>query len=235
MSKFEVKIDHLEYVNTHLLKIQCSNVDGSAFNAKGGQFFMFYFDDGEVFNRSYSIANKIDNELTSIELVIALTEGGRSYDKITAWKKGSVVKASGPHGRFRLKETDENIVAVATGTGIAPFRSMLPAFAEKISKGQKITLIHGARTFKDAVYAEEFSAFSDLHEGFSYQLCLSKEEKLGCTMGRVQAMLQSPIASPQTTYFLCGNPNMVDEVKIILSEAEVNRRQVRTESYVSPS
>ncbi len=235
MSKFEVKIDRLEFLSTNLLKLQCSHVDGHLFRAQGGQFFMFYFDDGEVFNRSYSIANPVDGESKTVELVIALTEGGRSYEKIMAWTAGSIVVASGPHGRFRLKESDQNIVAVATGTGIAPFRSMLPAFSEKLLKGEKVMLIHGARRYEDAVYADEFFEFSKRHDGFSYHLCLSAEEKLGCTNGRVQSFLDSPNNEPDTTYFLCGNPNMVDEVKQILANADVNRRLVRTESYVSPS
>lgn len=235
MSKFEVKIDHLEYLTPDLLKFQCTRVDGSAFKARGGQFLMFFFDDGEVFNRSYSIANQLDGEVATLELVIALSKGGRSYEKIKAWTQGSVLDASGPHGRFRLKESDENIVAVATGTGIAPFRSMLPAFSEKLLAGEKVTLIHGARTYEDAVYAEEFSAFSDQHEGFSYHLCLSREEKMGCTKGRVQSEIENTLGLPNATYFLCGNPDMVDEVKVILAEADVSRRLVRTESYVSPS
>ena len=234
MSKFEIKIDSLEYLTDDLLKFRCSRSDGIPFNARGGQFLMFYFDDGEVFNRSYSIANPVDGESTSLELVIALSKDGRSYEKIKKWTQDCVLMASGPHGRFRLKDSDENIVAIATGTGIAPFRSMLPAFSEKLLEGEKVTLIHGARTFQDAVYADEFSAFADLHEGFSYQLCLSRETRLGCTKGRVQTVLESPITGPDTTYFLCGNPDMVDEVKNILAAADVNRRQVRTESYVSP-
>ncbi len=236
MDKFELKIETLNKVQENMLLVECSRQDGEKIKAKAGQFFMFFFDeDKDPFNRSYSIANAIDGEMERVEFIISPSKSGKSYSKINAWKEGDLVKATGPHGRFRLKGNEENLVAIATGTGIAPFRAMLPSFVEKMEKGDKVTIIHGARCESEAIYSDELMRFAEDYPNFSYKLCLSQERKEGCINGRVQNALEIDQLCEKTTYFLCGNPLMVDEVKSLLTESGVNRRSVRTESYVSPN
>src|SRR6185312_4141785 len=104
-------------------------VEEPVFNFKPGQFVTLDLPIHEQRNkrwRSYSIASMPDGSNT-IELVIVYVEGGLASKYIfTEIKEGSTFTLRGPQGVFVLPETiEKNLYLICTGTGIAPFRSML--------------------------------------------------------------------------------------------------------------
>lgn len=237
MNTIETQIISKTHVLNNLYKFELERIDNSVFQVKPGQFFMINLEDDEgKFTRSYSVTNPIkNNECRILEFIIAIAESGRSAAHIQTWKVGTLLTMTGPHGRFRLREEDKNIIAIATGTGIAPYRSMMFEFEKKSQNGEYISIIHGARNYEEAIYADGFLDTAEEEENFAYHLCLSQEKNPFYIHGRVQTHVRKMTLPEDTTYLLCGNPNMVEEVKTLLLERGVDRRSLRTESYTSPS
>ncbi len=208
------------------------------FDFKAGQFITMDLPIGERRNqrwRSYSIASAPDGS-NLLELCIVHMEGGLA----TNWlfneaPIGTAIKFKGPDGTFTLPESIENeLVMVCTGTGVAPFRSMIWEVFNKNIPHKGIHLIFGTRTADGILYEEEFRSLAQRMPGFRYSVALSREEKEGCHHGYVHGIYQKEYAEKRTdrTFYLCGWTKMVDEaVANLLVGLGYERGQVKYELY----
>ncbi|MCU0346599.1 MAG: FAD-dependent oxidoreductase [Saprospiraceae bacterium] len=208
------------------------------FDFKAGQFITMDLPIGERRNqrwRSYSIASAPDGSNT-LELCIVHLDGGLAtnwlFNEATI---GTAIKFKGPDGTFTLPESIENeLVMVCTGTGVAPFRSMIwEVFNQKIPhKG--IHLIFGTRTADGILYQKEFEELAQKMPGFRFSVALSREEQEGCHHGYVHGIYQTAYAEkrPDRSFYLCGWTKMVDEaVAKLIVEMGYERGQVKYELY----
>lgn len=243
---YEVEVTRADMLTPYTRRIDVRRRDGEPFAIRAGQFLMMHFEhDAKRLNRSYSVANPITPGETSpsIELCIALVDDGLGSAIVREWDAGSSFTASGPHGRFVLRDGEsQNLVLVGTGTGIAPYRSMIPQITSAIAEGRSVDLLFGARDRDQFLYDDEWRKLDASLDEFSYWPCASAPsrpdewEASGGVVGRVQVALDRlEYETSNTLFYLCGNEHMVDDVKRRLAEADVPRRQIRTEAYVSPS
>lgn len=242
---YEVEIVGIDDLTSHTKSVRVRRVDGEPFDIRAGQFLMMHFvHDGQKLNRSYSVANHIsvDEPVTELELCIALVTGGIGSTIVRGWRVGDTFTASGPHGRFILRPGEEHdLVLVGTGTGIAPYRSMIPSLEVALETGRRVDLVFGARLADQFLYDDEWKALAARHLNFNYWRCASRIEdaseweREGGVPGRVQSALDRIEWDPTNTlFYLCGNEEMVREVTERLVEAGLTRREIRTEAYTSP-
>lgn len=185
--------------------------------------------------RSYSIADA-SNAGTDIELCIAKSgEGAGTRFLFDETAEGSSLKWKGPDGAFVLPENlDQDLVFICTGTGIAPFRSMLREIKDKNLAHQNIHLIFGTRTEKDILYREEMEALARELPGFRYDIALSRQPDWAGYKGYVHQIYQEHYNTvrPDVTFMICGWSQMIDEaVANLLVEMGYDRRQVKYELY----
>ncbi|KZC18077.1 ferredoxin--NADP(+) reductase [Rhodanobacter sp. FW510-R12] len=220
-------------------------VDGQPLAFQPGQFLQvhFHYDDGTATKRSYSVATIGDGHspVRRIEIAVSYVEGGAATKLLGELPPGGVIDASGPYGRFCLQETDSHprYLLLATGTGVTPYRAMLPQIEKLLAKGgREVVLLYGARSEAELLYGEEFEAFAQAHPGFAFHGCLSREARAvprpGDRLGHVQHALAElgPRADRDIAY-LCGNPNMVDAAFNALKEFGLPVPQIRREKYIS--
>ncbi len=219
--------------------------DGESFAFIPGQFIQIHFDyeDGKSTKRSYSVASVggSDGEPPKeIEIAVSYVEGGAATALLSNLEEGETVDASGPYGRFCLMDTDTNprYLLVATGTGVTPYRAMLPRIARLIrERGCRFDLVYGARNESELLYGEEFEAFARDNPGFDFHPCFSRAmratPRANDRSGRVHAALSELAAEPADIAYLCGNPDMVDEAFAWLKDAGLPVPHVRREKYVS--
>ena len=220
-------------------------VDGQPLAFQPGQFLQvhFHYDDGSATKRSYSVATVGDGSspVQRIEIAVSYVEGGAATKLLGELATGGVIDASGPYGRFCLQATDTNprYLLLATGTGVTPYRAMLPGIHELLAKGDReVVLLYGARTEQELLYGEEFEAFARANPGFTFHGCLSREARAvprsTDRSGHVQNVLVElgPNADRDVAY-LCGNPNMVDAAFAALKEFGLPVSQIRREKYIS--
>jgi ferredoxin-NADP reductase len=221
-------------------------VDGQAPAFVPGQFLQVHFEvDGRALRRSYSIATLPEdpaNPRGLIEIAVSYVEGGSATRLLSGLAEGETLEASGPYGRFVLHAEDANqrYLLIATGTGVTPYRAMLPLLRAQIAaRGIEVALLLGARTPAELLYADEFRAFATATPGFRFHPCLSREGSAQPhadeRRGRVQAMLAELAPDPvRDIAYLCGNPEMVDACFAVLKDAGLAIPVIRREKYVSP-
>ena len=220
-------------------------VDGLPLAFVPGQFMQvhFHYEDGTATKRSYSVATVGDGStpVSHIEIAVSYVDGGAATRLLGELPIGGVVDASGPYGRFCLQDTDVNqrYLLLATGTGITPYRAMLPRLEKLLASGDReVVLLYGARTESELLYGEQFEAFAQAHPRFTFHGCLSRQPRAVARAtdrsGHVQHVLAelAPNAERDIAY-LCGNPNMVDAAYAALQEFGLPIRQIRREKYVS--
>jgi CDP-4-dehydro-6-deoxyglucose reductase len=183
--------------------------------------------------RSYSIASWPDGT-NVFELVIVLLEGGEGtkylFNEVNV---GSELTFRGPQGVFILKEDDlqKDIFLICTGTGIAPFRSMVHHIKNHNIPHKNIYLLFGTRTQKDLLYFPELTQLQKDLPGFYYIPTLSREEWEG-RRGYVHSVYEELCAGKQpASFFLCGWKNMIDEAKKRIMEMGYDRKAIHQELY----
>ncbi|TDB27480.1 ferredoxin--NADP reductase [Stenotrophomonas sp. ATCM1_4] len=220
--------------------------DGQPLDFQPGQFIQVHFEyaDGTATKRSYSLATIHDHALgpgEAVEIAVSFVPGGAATALFEGLELGGHLTGSGPFGRFCLNPGDHNgrYLLIATGTGVTPYRSMLPLLRRAIAeRGVEVVLLQGARTPQELLYSEDFRAFAEATPGFRYMPCLSRELPADphpdVRKGYVQQQLAEigPDPTRDITY-LCGNPDMVDACAELLKAAGLPPPQIRREKYVS--
>ena len=224
--------------------------DGQPLDYIPGQFIQVHFAyaDGAPARRSYSLATQHDHALgagEAVEIAVSYVAGGAATALFEGMPIGGAVDASGPFGRFCLMPNDANrrYLLIATGTGVTPYRSMLPQLEQLMAgRGVEVVLLQGARTPDELLYGDEFRAFAQAHAGFRYVPCLSRELPAAGSAhahpdvrhGYVQQQLAEFAPDPTTDIaYLCGNPDMVDACFEALKGYGLPIPQIRREKYVS--
>ncbi|WP_266170318.1 ferredoxin--NADP reductase [Dyella subtropica] len=219
--------------------------DGQPLAFVPGQFLQvhFHYDDGTATKRSYSVGTVGDGSspVQRIEIAVSYVEGGAATKLLGDLQHGETIEASGPYGRFCLQagDTHPRYLLIATGTGVTPYRAMLPQLQALLAKGDReVVLLYGARNEGELLYGEEFEAFAQANPGFTFHGCLSREARAvprpNDRNGHVQGVLAelAPSAERDIAY-LCGNPNMVDAAFAALKEYGLPVPQIRREKYIS--
>jgi ferredoxin-NADP reductase len=220
-------------------------VDGQPLSFQPGQFLQvhFHYDDGTPTKRSYSVATVGDGSapVSRIEIAVSYVEGGAATKVLGNLQLGETVEASGPYGRFCLQsgDTRPRYLLLATGTGVTPYRAMLPQIRQLLAGGDReVVLLYGARSEAELLFGEEFEAFARDNPGFTFHGCLSRQPRAvprpHDRQGHVQTVLAelAPHADRDIAY-LCGNPNMVDAAFTALKDYGLPVAQIRREKYVS--
>lgn len=195
---------------------------------QAGQFVALSLQTGGV-ERSYSIANEPNAPL--LELCIALKPEGLMSPVLFNLREGDRVFLSEARGSFLLPADPVDVCFICTGTGIAPFRSMLLQ-ALKHGDTRTFHLISGNRTRAEALYHEEMLALAQEYPNLHYHSVLSREEVPGFGHGYVHPVYQQLFADRRDARFLvCGWTAMLTDARRNLKEMGYNRRQYFFESY----
>ena len=201
-----------------------------------GQFIMLDLPiESKITNRSYSIASPPGSDNT-LELLIVLNPAGLGtthlFDQVV---QGSSVRATLPLGKFSLPETiDRDIMFICTGTGVAPFRSMILDTIQHNKPFTKLILVMGVRNESDLMYRKEFEELARNVPGFEYIPVLSRArpETWAGRIGYVHQVYRERYKEPtDTIFFLCGWNAMLKEARESLQQIVHDRKQIKFESY----
>ncbi|MAX13808.1 MAG: oxidoreductase [Candidatus Marinimicrobia bacterium] len=201
------------------------------FEYKAGQFVNIKVNG---VTRSYSIAS-YDSGKNTFELLIVKLEGGALttmlFDQI---KEGDPLEAKGPYGHFLLpNEIENDLFFICTGTGLAPFRSMLDLIIQNKIPHRKIYLIFGTRTRADLLCFDEINKMKESVEGLVYVPVLSREEWDGAT-GYVHKHYKKIIQDEELKdpiFYLCGWRDMILESRSNLKDLGYDTKKIICEIY----
>ncbi|OGV27288.1 MAG: hypothetical protein A3F18_06680 [Legionellales bacterium RIFCSPHIGHO2_12_FULL_37_14] len=209
------------------------------FNYLPGQFFTMQIAGKEkLYKRSYSIANYPDGKGT-IEFAASYIANGIASEFLFALKKGDTINITGPFGRLVYKDTAKRIILVGTGTGVTPYRAMLPLLKSKLLEHDdlEVVILQGVREHKDILYAADFRSFVKEAPRASLRICLSRQTE-NLADDEYSGYVQNQFASlnlnvENTLVYLCGNPNMIDAAFTHLTTNGFTVSQIVREKYIS--
>lgn len=185
--------------------------------------------------RSYSIANAPDGSNRLEFCIVRSTEGLGSKYLFEAVEVGSELRFKDPDGGFVLPEKiEKDLVFVCTGTGVAPFRSMILDLQKSGKPHRGIHLIFGTREESGILYRAEFEQLARSVPGFRYDIALSRQADWAGWKGHVHQVYLQQYATPRADvdFYLCGWSNMIDEaVANLLLRLGYAREQVHYELY----
>jgi len=209
------------------------------FDFKPGQFVTLDLPIHEKKNkrwRSYSIASWPDGS-NVFELIIVQLPGGVGttylFDEV---KVGSELLFRGAQGVFTLPETiEKDLFLICTGTGIAPFRSMVQYIHQHNIPHKNLYLIFGCRMKSDFLYADELMELQQKLPSFKYLPTCSREtdEDPQVRKGYVHGVYEEIIntSKPDANFYLCGWKNMVDEAKQKIIALGYDKKDIHLELY----
>lgn len=176
---------------------------------------------GKIHTRAYSIASPPRNDAT-FDLCLNRVEDGFLSNWLCDLDVGASIQFHGPHGKFVLREPPEDSIFIATGTGVAPIRSMVEwlfACPER-NRGEEYWLVFGTRHEQSIYYRTEFEAMARENLNFHYVPTLSRCEGSwqGCR-GYVQEHLRPIVATrPHMRAYICGLHEMVNATRHLLTQ-----------------
>lgn len=180
--------------------------------------------------RQYSIASP-PSQHQKVTLLFNRVQDGPGTGYLFGLQESDPIEFQGPEGSFFLEEKPgRDLVFIATGTGIAPFRSMLYTFLEQREAGT-LTLYWGLRSQRDLYYQSELEGLAQQHANFSFVTTLSRPEKgWKGAIGRVTSLVENQISSVNNvTFFLCGNGGMIQDTTEIIRKKGLC--PIRTEQF----
>lgn len=187
--------------------------------------------EGKMIKRAYSIASSSKTK-EHIEFYITLVHSGALTPRLFNLNIGDKIGMGTKFvGMFTLKEipADQNIVLIATGTGVAPYMSMLRTDA--MQRTGKIAVIHGAANSWDLGYSSELTLLESISSNISYIPTITEPDKEpGIWNGEkrfIEPIWQDNVLEKKwgfrpkaenTHVFLCGNPMMTNSMTEIMKE-----------------
>lgn len=154
-------------------------------------------------------------------------------------KPGDKVTVSGPYGEFFIKETQNEIVFVGGGAGMAPMRSHIFHLFHTEKTTRKVSFWYGARSLREVFYEEEFRAIEKEFPNFKFNIALSEakpEDNWTGLTGFIHQALQDNYLSKHDSpedieYYLCGPPMMNSAVTNMLDNLGVPAENVAFDDF----
>jgi ferredoxin/flavodoxin---NADP+ reductase len=218
-------------------------VTGPALDFRAGQFVRIALDvGGERIARPFSFVNPPDDPL--LEFYGVIVPEGPLSPSLARLRPGDVLYyADNPSGFLVLAEVPpaEALWLIATGTGIAPFLSILRTEAPWQTY-RRVILVHAARHANELVYRELIDAARHQRgDQLRYVTFVSREGHPGSLAGRIPAAIRDgrleaaaeTIAAERSQFMLCGNPDMVKDVTAALVERGLRKHRRRAPGQIT--
>jgi ferredoxin-NADP reductase len=237
---FDVRVASARPLTSFVREIVLERIDARPMDFDAGQWVNLVLPigaEGEL-RRAYSIASA-PNGGPSFEIAVTRVEGGPGSEYLHALEPGATMSAIGPHGLFTRPAADPPCLFVATGTGVAPFRSMMQAALRAGSKAP-LWLLFGVRFEADILYREELEGWAKQHPNVRVDVTLSRGSahwtgRHGYVQQHVPELyrkLSAAAGGDAPHVLVCGLDKMVQAVRSLAREGlGADRKHVHVERY----
>jgi Na+-transporting NADH:ubiquinone oxidoreductase subunit F len=201
----------------------------------------------EPLTRAYSMASfPLEKSIIMLNVRIASpppnmpdVPPGKMSSYIFSLKPGDEVTISGPFGEFYARETDNEMIFIGGGAGMAPMRSHIFDQFRRIHTDRKVSFWYGARSKREAFYQEHFDAIDAENENFDWHLALSDplpEDEWDGDTGFIHQVvfdkyLKDHPAPEDAEYYMCGPPMMNQAVVNMLLDLGVEPENIMLDDF----
>jgi Na+-transporting NADH:ubiquinone oxidoreductase subunit F len=202
----------------------------------------------ESVSRAYSMANyPLEKGVIKLNIRIATPPPGSDAAVppgiVSSWtfhlKPGDIVTISGPYGEFFARETNNEMVFIGGGAGMAPMRAHIFDQLNRRKTKRKMSFWYGARSYREVFYAQEFDELAAENDNFGWYLALSEplpEDNWTGYTGFIHNVLHDQYLSDHPApedceYYLCGPPMMNAAVIKMLDDLGVARDSILLDDF----
>jgi len=202
----------------------------------------------ETVSRAYSMANYPEEKgIIMLNVRVASppprapegTPPGKMSSYIFNLKPGDEVTISGPFGEFFAKETDNEMVFIGGGAGMAPMRSHLFDLFKRIHTDRKVSFWYGARSLREMFYVDDFDMLARENDNFEWHVALSEplpEDNWTGYTGFIHQVLYDNYlkdhpAPEDCEYYICGPPMMNAAIFKLLDDLGVEKENILYDDF----
>jgi len=194
----------------------------------------------EPTQRAYSMSS-VPSDTNHVEFLVRLVPGGIVTTYVHEHlQEGKKMKVIAPFGDFYVRDTEAQMICVAGGSGMAPFKSIFYDFVEHGTMDKRdIWYFFGARTKKDLFYLDELNELQEKYERFHFIPALSEPEESdnwdGAT-GLITEVLDEYLRNTISTEtekegYLCGSPGMLDACMAVMRERDMAEEKIYFDKF----
>ncbi len=226
VKEFRVRVEKIEDLTPEIKGIHfkiLSPEEGMTF--RPGQYVQLHIPKYKLTRspeyRAYSICSSAHDK-DRLDLVITKAERGAVSTYVHEYLKvGDELVVSGPFGGFYLRESNRDILLIATGSGLAPVKSILDQIKrERLPR--KTTLFFGAKTPEDLFFNDYLKGLEKEIADYTYTPTLSRvtdADRWRGEKGRVTQLIEKHIPeNSETDVYICGAPPMVESCVELLTK-----------------
>ncbi|QFT54653.1 NADH:ubiquinone reductase (Na(+)-transporting) subunit F [Microbulbifer sp. THAF38] len=197
--------------------------------------------------RAYSMANYPEEKgVVKFNIRIATppprTEGippGQMSSYVFSLKPGDKIKVYGPFGEFFAKETDNEMVFIGGGAGMAPMRSHIFDQLKRLHSKRKISFWYGARSLREMFYEDDYNGLAAEFDNFKWHVALSDPQPEDNWTGYTgfihnvvyENYLKDHPAPEDCEYYMCGPPMMNAAVINMLKDLGVEDENILLDDF----
>lgn len=201
----------------------------------------------EPVTRAYSMANPpLEKGIIVLNVRVASpppdkpdAPPGRMSSYLFNLKPGDKVFITGPYGEFFARETQNEMVFIGGGAGMAPMRSHILDQLKRLNSTRRMTYWYGARSLRELFYQEEFDQLAREHPNFSWHVALSEPQPEDDWKGPVgfihqvlfDRYLKDHQAPEDCEYYICGPPLMLAAVLKLLDDLGVEKENILFDDF----
>lgn len=236
---FSARLSEKQELNRkfHLLRFELIQPNRLTFQT--GQYVLLTVP-GTMQKKSYSIASpqQIDH---AVDMLIDVAPKGLGTKYLFEMQPGAEVSFMAPVGQFVLAprdsaigQTEEELMFIATGSGIAPIKAHLEDLLVYQGDSRPITLYWGLRHIEDQCWFDELGQLAEQHRNFTFHPILSQPpENWPLHRGRVTDCLAAHKFGDLTKvgFYVCGNGQMVLDVGQMLTNFGVPKEHIHHERF----
>ena len=223
-------------VKTFTLSADKDSTTPSLAPFKAGQYITLHVTvDSMPVTRAYSLSSSpVLANKDIYQITIKRVENGlvSNYmlDEVKVGDKLSISMPAGEFGYNPIKD-EENIIAIAGGSGITPFMSLAHAIDDRIYDAN-LTVFYSVKTYEDIIFKKEIEEINKKSKKVKFVITLTREEKDGFLKGHLSKEMIEPYIKEFNTVLMCGPKELYRSMNEILNEFNIPRKSVHYENFM---
>jgi Na+-transporting NADH:ubiquinone oxidoreductase subunit F len=244
VQEFQATIEKITDVTHDIKEVYCKLPEGKEVTFVSGQYGQFevpgYDKVKEKTMRAYSMSSA-PSDKNHLEFLIRLVPGGIVTTYVhTYLKEGQKLRIIGPFGDFHVRDNDAQMICVAGGSGMAPFKSI---FQDMIDRGtindREIWYFFGARSKRDVFYLDWLYKLDEEYENFHFIPALSEpqpEDNWDGPTGLITEVLDGYLKETinpekEKEGYLCGSPGMLDACMKVMTDNDMQTENIYFDKF----
>jgi Na+-transporting NADH:ubiquinone oxidoreductase subunit F len=244
VQEYNATVERIVDVTHDIKEVYCKLPEGKEVTFTSGQYGQFevppYDKVKEKTMRAYSMSSP-PSDKTHLEFLIRLVPGGIVTSYVHQYlKEGQKIRLIGPFGDFYVRDTDAQMICVAGGSGMAPFKSIFQDMIDRGTLGDRdIWYFFGARSKRDVYYLDWLYKLDAEYERFHFVPALSEpqpEDNWDGPTGLITEVLDGYLKEKISTDiekegYLCGSPGMLDACMKVMGDNDMDPERIYFDKF----